>query len=231
MAKKAKKAPSKPKARAKKPAPKKSAPRKAARPAAPKTARPAAPKAAAQPKWKPAGVHDMIANLVLKNAAGAIEFYKNAFGAKEQRRMMSPDGTGVWHAELRIGDSTLFLNDEMPGGPGFVAAPGPGQKPTATLQIYVADCDAVFTRAVRAGAKPVMPMTDMFWGDRMGEVIDPFGQPWMISTRMKNLSDAEMRKGGEEFAARMSQQGGMQQPPAAPQPASSTAPPRADGAD
>jgi len=223
MAKKAakKKAP-KAKSRAKKTAPKKSAARAAARPSA--------PKAAPQPKWKPQGLHDLIANLVLKNASGAIEFYKKAFGAKEMRRMMSPDGRGVWHAELRIGDSTIFLNDDMPmGGPGFVTSPGPDHKPTATLQIYVADCDAVFNRAVQAGARPVMPMMDMFWGDRMGEVIDPFGQPWMISSRVKQLTDEEMRKAGEEFARQMAQQGGMK-PPSAPQPASSSQPPRADSA-
>jgi uncharacterized glyoxalase superfamily protein PhnB len=222
MAKKAakKKAPAKAKSRA-----------KPAKSAARKVARPSAPKAAAQPKWKPKGLHDVIANLVLKNAAGAIEFYKNAFGAKEQMRMMSPDGRGVWHAELRIGDSTIFLNDDMPGGPGFTAAPGPDHKASASLQLYVSDCDAVFNRAVQAGAKPGMPLMDMFWGDRMGGVIDPFGQPWMISTRVKELTQEQMRKAGEEFAKQMAQQGGMQkQQPAAPQPASSTAPPRADSA-
>lgn len=222
MAKKAKKAAAKPKARAKKPAPKKSASAKSARSPAPKAA--SAPKAAPQPKWKPLGLHDVIANLVLRNAAGAIEFYKNAFGAREMRRAIAPDGRSVWHAELRIGDSTVFLNDEMQGGPGVTVAAGPEHKPTISMQLYVPDCDAVFNKAVQAGAKPAMPMMDMFWGDRAGLIVDPFGQTWMISTRVKNLSEEEMRKAGEEFAKQMARQSGMQRP----QPASSTAPPRAD---
>src|SRR5260221_1113706 len=197
---------------AKKKAASKSKSKKApAKKSAAKSARPSAPKDAAQPKWKPHGMHDVIVTLVLKTAAGAIEFYKNAFGAKEQMRMMSPDGRGVWHAELRIGDSTLFLNDDLPGGPGMTAAPGPEHKASSTIQIYVPDCDAVFNRAVQAGAKPGMPLMDMFWGDRMGMVIDPFGQPWSISTRVKLLSEDQMRKAGEEVAKQMAQQGGMQQ--------------------
>jgi PhnB protein len=194
---------------------------KSKKPAAKKSA----PKAAAQPKWKPEGLHDVIANLVLKNAAGAIEFYKSAFGAKETMRMMSPDGRAVWHAELSIGDSTIFLNDDMPGGggPSFTAPPGPDHKASFTIQLYVPDCDHVFNRAVQAGARPGMPLMDMFWGDRMGSVVDPFGQPWMISTRVKQLTQEQMRKGGEEFAKQMAQQAGMQ-PPSAPKPPSQPPP-------
>jgi uncharacterized glyoxalase superfamily protein PhnB len=154
-------------------------------------------------------LHDLVAHLVFKDASGAIEFYKRAFGAKEMSRMTAPGGTAVWHAELRIGDSHIFLNDEMPGS--SVAAPGPGQKPTVTLQLYVPDCDAVFSRAMQAGAKPAMPLADMFWGDRMGSVVDPYGQVWSISTRVKHLTPEQMRTAGEEFAATMARQQGASQ--------------------
>ena len=172
-----------------------------------------APRAPPQPKWKPPGMHDLVTNLVFKNTVAAIEFYQAAFGATEQMRMMAPDGSGVWHAELKIGDSLFFLNDEMPQS--TAAAAGPNHKPTATLQLYVPDCDAVLKQALQAGAKPGMPVADMFWGDRMGSVVDPFGQIWMISTRVRALTEEQMRKGGEEFVERMKQQEGMQQPPPA----------------
>jgi len=149
-------------------------------------------------------MHDLVANLVLSDAAAALEFYKRAFGAKEEMRMMSPDGRSVWHAEIRIGDSILFLNDNMPGSP--LEVPSAQHKPTASLQIYVPDCDAVFNRAVQAGAKPSTPLSDMFWGDRMGVVVDPFGQVWAISTRVRVLTEDQMRKAGEAFAAEMARQ-------------------------
>jgi uncharacterized glyoxalase superfamily protein PhnB len=204
----AKKAPRKIQARSRK-----SSAKARSKPAAKAARRPAASKAAvrppATPKWKPAGTHDVIASLTFRDAAGAIVFYKQAFGAQERSRMMSPDGRSVWHAELKIGDSTIFLNDEMQGGPALVVAPGPNHKATVTMALYVPDCDAVFNRAVQSGARPAMPLTDMFWGDRMGTVTDPFGQVWMISTRVRQLTPEQMRKGGEEFAAQMAKQGGM----------------------
>ena len=152
-------------------------------------------------------MHDLVTNLVYNNAVSAIAFYKAAFGAVERSRMMAPDGRGVWHAELKIGDSILFLNDEMPQS--TTAAPGPSHRPTAALQLYVPDCDATFNQAVRAGARPVMPLAEMFWGDRMGSVVDPFGHSWMISTRLRTLTPEQLRKAGAEFAERMKQQGGM----------------------
>ncbi len=175
--------------------------------------RTSAPRAPPPPRWKPPGMNDLVTNLVFKNTVAAIEFYQAAFGATEQMRMMAPDGSGVWHAELKIGDSHFFLNDEMPQS--TAAAAGPNHKPTATLQLYVPDCDAVVKQALQAGARPGMPVADMFWGDRMGSVVDPFGQIWMISTRVLALTEEQMRKGGAEFAERMKQQEGMQQPPPA----------------
>jgi uncharacterized glyoxalase superfamily protein PhnB len=188
---------------------KKPAAKKAARKAAPKARKSAAraAKAPAAPKWKMQGVQDVIPNLVLKNAAGAIEFYKTAFGAQELMRHPSPDGKGIWHAELRIGDTVIAMNDEMPGqGPALTTAASAIHKATGSFMIYSPDVDAMFNRAVAAGAKPAMPVMDMFWGDRMGTVTDPFGQVWMLGTHVKDLSMEEMRKAGEEFAKQMAQQ-------------------------
>jgi PhnB protein len=188
--------------------------KKAARPvkkAATKRAAPkrAAPKRAARAKTAPgvpAGFHTLTANLIYKGAAAtAIDWYKQAFGAEEVSRMMSPDGTAVWHAEIKIGDSIMFLSDESPMGVN-VAPHGP-KTATSSMQVYVADVDAWFRRASDAGAKVVMPVMDMFWGDRMTVIEDPFGHPWSISTRVKNLTEAEMAAAGAEFARKMAEQG------------------------
>lgn len=159
----------------------------------------------------PKGMHTVTPSLVFKDSAKAIEWYQTAFGAEETRRMMSPDGKSIWHAEIRIGDSTLFLNDESPMG--YSVAPTPEHRPTCSLQLYVKDCDKWFDRAVAAGAKVAMPVSEMFWGDRMGAAIDPFGVFWMIATRTRKLSDAQMEEAGREFVKSMAAQ---QQPPAAP---------------
>ena len=162
-----------------------------------------APRAAAAGRapGAPDGMHTVTAQLTLRDSARAIEFYKQAFGAQELMRMPSPDGRGIWHAEIRIGDSVMFLSDEMPGGP--TAAPSPTHKATAVIQLYVPDCDAVFQAAVQAGARVNMPLADMFWGDRYGSVTDPFGQVWGVATHLKNPTPDEIRKGAEEFAAKM----------------------------
>jgi len=144
----AKKAPKKAKkTAAKKPAARKAAPKR--RPAA-RAAR--AAKAPAAPKWKMQGTQDVIPNLVFRNAAGAIEFYKNAFGAQELMRHPAPDGKGIWHAEVRIGDTVIAMNDDMPGGPGLVTPASPTHKPTGSFMIYSADVDGMFNKAVQAGA-------------------------------------------------------------------------------
>lgn len=213
MAKKAaRKAPAK---KAKKAAAKKAAPRKAARRAS------AAPRAAAQPKWKWKGSQDVIVNLVLRDAAAAIEFYKNALGAKELSRHAGPGGKGIMHAEVQIGDTRISLNDEMPGGPSFTIAAGPNHKPTSSFFLYTPDCDALYHRAVQNGAHPGMPPADMFWGDRMGSVTDPFGQVWMISTHQKDLSPEELERAGEQAMAQMAQQ--QQQSPGGQTPPSAAA--------
>lgn len=195
MAKKAKKS-----AR-RKPAARKAASRRSSGRSASKPKRSASGATAARAPGAPSGMHTVTAQLTLRESARAIEFYKQAFGAQEIMRMPSPDGRGIWHAEIRIGDSVVFLSDEMPQSP--TAAPSPTHKATAVIQLYVADCDAVFQAAVQAGARVNMPLADMFWGDRYGSVTDPFGQVWGVATHVKEMTPEEMKKGAEEFAAKM----------------------------
>jgi uncharacterized glyoxalase superfamily protein PhnB len=140
-------------------------------------------------------------NLVLRDCAKAMEFYKRALGAKEVSRMMAPDGKSVWHAELRIGDSTFFVNDEMPGMSQH--APTADAPVPVTMWLYVKDCDAAYEQAVGSGAKSTMEPADMFWGDRCASVADPFGYLWSFATRQKELTDEEVRRAGEEFARSM----------------------------
>ena len=151
----------------------------------------------------PKGMHTVTPNLVLRDCAKAIEFYKRALGAQEISRFPAPDGKSVWHAELRIGDSVIFMNDEMPGMGR--AAPTVSNPVPVTMWLYVPDCDAAYQRAVGAGAKAAMPPSDMFWGDRMGSVADPYGYTWSFATHQKDMTAEEMRRGGEEFARRMQQ--------------------------
>ncbi|MFI5143634.1 MAG: VOC family protein [Thermoanaerobaculales bacterium] len=149
----------------------------------------------------PKGMHTLTPNLTIKECAKALEFYKRALGAEETRRAMAPDGKSIWHAELKIGDSIVFANDEMPGGP--MHAPDPSKPAPVGMWLYVRDCDAAFDRATKAGAKALMPPADMFWGDRCGMVADPFGYTWNFATHVKDMTEEEMRKAGEEFAKTM----------------------------
>jgi PhnB protein len=148
-------------------------------------------------------LHTLTLNLVFRDCATAIAFYARAFGAVETSRVPSPDGARIWHAELRIGDSTFFVNDEMPGM--GLPAPTPASPAPVTMWLAAPDCDAAFQRAVAAGAKPTMPPADMFWGDRCAEVADPFGYAWSFATHTRDLTPEEIRKGAEE-AARMFEQ-------------------------
>lgn len=147
----------------------------------------------------PEGYHTVTASITCKDAARAIEFYKNAFGAKERLCMVSPDGR-VSHAELLIGDSIIFMGDEFPG---MTAAPPENSLPAASLYLYVEDADAVFNQAVKAGAQPTMPVTDMFWGDRYGKVVDPFGHHWGVATHVEDVSEEEMDRRAKEWMAQM----------------------------
>ena len=149
----------------------------------------------------PEGYGTVTPYLRCRNAGEAIEFYKKAFGAEELVRMTRPDGTGVMHAAIRIGDSAIMISDEYPewGAPSPLTLKGT----CVTMQVYVADADAVHAKAVAAGAKATMPMTDMFWGDRCGKVVDPYGHDWSISTRKEMVSDEEMKKRAAAFFASM----------------------------
>jgi uncharacterized glyoxalase superfamily protein PhnB len=160
----------------------------------------------AQVKPIPQGMHTLTPNLVLHECAKAIEFYKRALGAKEISRMPAPDGKSIWHAELRIGDSVFFMNDEMPGMGR--AAPSPESPAQVTLWLYVEDCDVAFQRAVAAGGKECAAPEDMFWGDRCASITDPYGYVWSFATHQKDLTEEEMRRGAAEFARSMAAQPG-----------------------
>ena len=149
----------------------------------------------------PQGMHTLTPNLVLRECAKAIDFYKQALGAQEVVRMPAPDGKSIWHAELKIGDSIFFAADEMPG----MSPPAPSAKDPVpvTMWLYVPDTDAAYRKAIGAGAKSLMEPADMFWGDRCAGVMDPYGYRWSFATHKKDLTPEEMRRAGEEFARSM----------------------------
>ena len=148
----------------------------------------------------PKGYHTITPFMTVRDAARAIEFYKQAFGAKERGVMKEPEGK-VMHAELVIGDSIIMLADEFPEfgslSPQSIGGSGTG------LHIYIEDVDSAFDRAVKAGATVEMPVADMFWGDRYGKLRDPFGHKWSIGTHKADLSMEEMKKGMDETMAKM----------------------------
>jgi PhnB protein len=151
----------------------------------------------------PEGFHTVTPTLTIKGAADAIEFYKKALGAQELMRMNNPDGK-IGHAEIKIGDSIIFINDEMPM-PGCALSPQTLGGFTGTLYLYVEDVDKAFQRAVTAGGKATHPVTDMFWGDRHGAFVDPFGHSWSLSTHKQDLSQQEVEEGAKKFMAQMQQ--------------------------
>lgn len=150
----------------------------------------------------PEGLERIIAHLVVKGAAEAIDFYKQAFGAEEIMRLPGPDGKSLWHAEVRIGQSVVFLADEVPQGIG-IAAPATLNGTTVTLTMYVENADRTFNQAVAAGAKAAMPLQDMFWGDRYGIVQDPFGHMWAIVSHVEDVSPKAMSERALDTAKRM----------------------------
>jgi PhnB protein len=141
-------------------------------------------------KFQPDRYRTVTPNLVCKNAAGAIDFYKKVFGARELSRALGPNNT-VMHAELTIGDSIIFLNDPLSSGPG---APAPGTPVPIYLHVYVEDVDATVSLAVQYGAGVEMPVQDQFWGDRYGVITDPFGQRWGVATHKEDVSPEEMQR-------------------------------------
>ena len=138
----------------------------------------------------PEGFHSVTPHLVCEGAARAIDFYRQAFGAVEIDRMPGPGGK-IMHASLRIGDSMLMLCDDFPeyGSRGPLALQGSA----VVIHLYVPDADAVWERALTAGGKPLMPLDDAFWGDRYGQLVDPFGHRWAIATHLRDMTPQEIQ--------------------------------------
>ena len=143
------------------------------------------------PKPIPQGMHSLTPHLVCAGAAEAIDFYKRAFNAVEQARMPGPDGK-LMHAAVQIGDSTLMLVDENPQW-GLLGPKALKGSPVA-IHLYVPNVDATVAQAVAAGAKVTMPVADMFWGDRYGQLEDPFGHRWSVATHARDMTPEEMHK-------------------------------------
>jgi PhnB protein len=154
-------------------------------------------------KAKPDEYHTLTPSLTVKGADKAIDWYTKVLGAKLQSKMMTPDGKGVWHAELHVGDSVLMLNDE---DPSMGAQAPPGENARTSVHVYLEDTDGVFKKAVAAGAKPRMPPMDMFWGDRYAQFIDPFGHMWSVATHTEDVPPEEMEARGKAWAAKMASQ-------------------------
>jgi PhnB protein len=146
----------------------------------------------------PEGMHTVTPHLVCAGAAEAIEFYQKAFGATELSRVPGADGK-LMHASVRIGDSVVMLNDEMPEWGSF--GPKSLKGSAVTIHLYVENAEAVFEQAVAAGAKVTMPLDDMFWGDRYGKVEDPFGHQWSIGTHVRDVSPEEMQAAMEQMGS------------------------------
>jgi len=152
-------------------------------------------------KAVPVGYHTITPTLTLDDAAKTIEWYKQALGAEEISRSLGPDGK-VMHAEIKIGDSLVMMNDVMVGQRGPQSLGGS----PASLWVFVEDSDALFNRAVSAGATVQMPLENQFWGDRAGAVADPAGYTWWIATRKEDLTREEMNQRAAEFFKQMAQQ-------------------------
>jgi PhnB protein len=153
----------------------------------------------------PEGYHSISPSLTCRGAARAIEFYKEVFGATELMRMPGPDGT-VMHAELKIGDSVFFLNDEFPG---MCAAPSGDAMHSSYLFLYTDDVDSVFNRSVTAGCRVDMPLQDQFWGDRYGKITDPFGHQWGLAQHVEDVAPEEMKRRSAEMTAKMAKAAGQ----------------------
>jgi len=145
----------------------------------------------------PEGYHSVTPYLYVRDAAGAIDFYKKVFGATEKFRMPRPDGK-IGHAELQIGDSVVMLADETPGAKSAETLGGT----SGSILLYLENVDSVVENAARAGAKILKPVADQFYGDRMGSLADPFGQVWSVATHTEDVSPEEM----ERRMAKMSSQ-------------------------
>lgn len=148
----------------------------------------------------PEGYRTLTPMLSIRGAAQAIDFYKRAFGAAERLRMPTPDGK-VAHAELQFGDSLIMLGEEDPSR--GCQSPASLKGTPVTFYLYLPDVDAAFNRATGAGCTVRMPVADMFWGDRYGEVEDSFGFRWGLATHTEDLTPEEIAKRGQAAMAAM----------------------------
>jgi PhnB protein len=147
----------------------------------------------------PKGYRSLTPHIVVRNLPKAVEFYENAFGAVVKDSCTGPDGK-LCHADLQIGDSMLMVCEEFPSLGAL--SPLSAQTTGTTIHLYVANCDEVFAKALKYGAKQKMPVSDQFWGDRYGQVVDPFGHFWAVATCIEDVSPAEMKKRvDEQFAS------------------------------
>jgi uncharacterized glyoxalase superfamily protein PhnB len=150
----------------------------------------------------PRTYHTVTPSLIVRGGATAIDFYKRALGAEQVMRIDAPDGK-VMHAELKIGNSVVMLTDENPQwqcvGPQTLG------NTSVSFYVYVENVDAAYKRVVDAGAKSIMPVTDMFWGDRMGAVLDPFGHKWSLAQHTKDMTEEEIKRGQKEWMEKMAQ--------------------------
>ena len=173
--------------------------RKPARPTARKAAGKAAkPKARKAPRPATAALQSVTPYLVVSSGAHAIEFYKRAFDAVEVYRMPAPDGTRLLHATLNIRGSELMLCDAFPEyggnrGPDVVG------NTTVTIHLWVPNADQAFAQAIAAGATVIMPLADMFWGDRYGKLRDPFGHEWSIAHHIRDVPPAEIAEAARKM--------------------------------
>ncbi len=151
----------------------------------------------------PEGYQTLTPMFIFKDARKAIEFYKKAFGAEERFVMPGPDGKGVMHAEVRIGNSIFMMGEESPQCPSK-SAETLGESPIS-FYVYLENVDEAFKTAVAAGAEVKMPVEDMFWGDRMGTVQDPFGYSWSLASHTRDLSPEEIQEGAKAAFAKMAE--------------------------
>jgi uncharacterized glyoxalase superfamily protein PhnB len=154
----------------------------------------------------PDGYTSITPHIVVRDVVKAIAFYQNAFGAEQVCVHYMPDGKTVMHAEIKIGNAHVLMAAENPQW-DCNSPLNLDNKSPVSLHLYVKDVDAAFAQAVKAGATGAMPPVDMFWGDRFSKVVDPFGHRWTIATHVADLSPEEVAKAGQEFFAKMAQQG------------------------
>jgi uncharacterized glyoxalase superfamily protein PhnB len=156
---------------------------------------------AAKVPFVPAGFHSVTPYMVVKNSEEAIRFYVKAFGAQEVMCMKGPDGKSTMHAEIKIGNSHIMMGDENPQW-GTQSAESLGASPVS-LMVYVENVDAFVEKAVAAGCEMKYPVGDMFWGDRMGKIVDPFGYSWSIATHIEDVEPEEIGRRQKAWFAEM----------------------------